>query len=135
MSNRLANRIITPDGTVMQSYHRHHCEIYTDANGLDYMVDGGLEYQRTIVHDMAPHVDASVYDTDPHDVIREAFHWGNRGKLGDQPLKWVALSKMSDAHIQAIIETQTHIQPHIREAFENELTYRELLNINVKDKE
>jgi hypothetical protein len=42
---------------------------------------------------------------------------------------------MTDAHIEAVLATQTHIPPHVREAFENELTYRELLNIHIEDTE
>ena len=133
--NLLANRIITPDGTMLQSFHQHDYVTYTDANGLEYMVDGGLTYQRVNVHKDAPPTDASVYDTDPHDRIREAFHWGSYGKRGDQPRTWIKLKDMSDAHIEAIINTQTHIPPHISDAFENELTYRELLNIHVGDTE
>ena len=131
--NLLANRIITPDGTMLQSFHQHDYVTYTDGNGLEYMVDGGLAYQRVNVHDDAPHTNASVYDTDPHDRIREAFHWGSYGKNQDLPRTWIPLNKMTDAHIEAVLATQTHIPPHVREAFENELTYRELLNIHIED--
>jgi len=131
--NVLANRIITPDGTVLQSFSRNHFVKHNDQNGKEYAVDGGLDYQRVFVHDDAPHTDARVYDTDPHDVIRTAFCWGSYGKDGKQPLTWMPLCTMSDAHIEAILRTQTHIPPHIYGVFENEQTYRELLNISVGD--
>jgi hypothetical protein len=38
----VANRIRTPDGTILESKHRHDYVTYTDANGKQYMVDGGL---------------------------------------------------------------------------------------------
>jgi hypothetical protein len=129
----LANRIITPDGTMLQSYHRHDYKTYIDENGKEYMIDGGLEYQRTNIHDDAPHANASVYDTDPHDVIREAFHWGTYGKSGDQPLKRIKLSEMSNNHIEAILVTQHHIGPQIRKVFEDEQKHRLENNINIED--
>jgi len=133
--NLLANRIITPDGTMLQSFHQHDYVTYTDGNGLEYMVDGGLVYQRVIVHEDAPHTDASVYDTDPHDRIREAFCWGTYGKNQDKPRTWVKLKDMSDAHIEAILNTQNHIPTYIYDVFDNEMVYRELLNIHIEDTE
>jgi hypothetical protein len=129
----LANRIITPDGTMLQSYHRHDYKTHIDANGKEYMIDGGLEYQRTNIHDDVPHTNASVYDTDPHDVIREAFHWGTYGKGGNEQLRRVKLSEMSNNHIEAILVTQHHIGPHIRKVFEDEQQYRLDNNINIED--
>ena len=129
----LANRIITPDGTMLQSYHRHDYKTYIDANGKEYMVDGGIEYQRCNIHDEAPHQDACVYSNDPHNVIRDAFRWGTYGKGGDQPLRWARLSEMSNKHIEAILETQHHIGPQIRKVFEDEQQHRLDNNINIED--
>ena len=46
----ILNRIKTPDGTILTSYNRHDYVSYEDANGLEYMVDGGLEYLRRNVN-------------------------------------------------------------------------------------
>lgn len=135
MNHLIANRIITPDGTVLQSFSVHDYKEYTDKNGLVYMVDGGLSYLRRNVHDDAPFIEASVYDNDLHVIIREAFHWGSYGKGGDQPLKRLALSTMSDDHIKAILETQHHIPPHIRQVFEDEQDFRAANDITIKDAE
>lgn len=129
----LVNRIITPDGTVLQSHHTHDYKTHIDANGKEYMVDGGLSYCRRNVHDDAPYTEASVYDTDPHDVIRDAFRWGTYGKGGDQPLRRVKLSEMSNKHIDAILTTQHHIGPQIRKVFEDEQQHRLDNNINIED--
>ena len=131
----LANRIITPDGTMLQSFGRHDYKTYIDANGKEYMVDGGIEYCRRNEHDDAPYKEASVYDTDPHTEIREAFHWGSYGKGGYQPLRRLKLAEMSNNHIEAILQTQHHIGPHIRKVFEDEQQYRLDNNINIEDTE
>lgn len=120
----LANRIITPDGTMLQSFSQHDCKTYKDANGLEYMVDGGTAYGRYIYQASAPHKDACVYSDDPHEDIRQAFHWGSYGKGGNEPLTWKRLQDMTDAHIEAILRTQHHIGAHIRKVFEDEQAYR-----------
>ena len=71
----VSNRILTPDGTILESMHRHDYVTYEDANGLEYMVDGGLDYLRRNVHDDAPYIELSVYSDDSHDVIRDVFKW------------------------------------------------------------
>ena len=131
----LANRIITPDGTMLQSYHRHDYKEYVDANGKEYMIDGGIHYQRCNVHDDAPHQDASVYSDDPHEVIRDALHWGTYGKNGDKPIQWKPVSALSNPHIHAIITTQHHIPEHIKKVFVDEEFYSRDNGIVVEDAE
>ena len=120
----VSNRIRTPDGTILESMHRHDYVTYEDANGLEYMVDGGLDYLRRNVHDDAPYIELSVYSDDSHDVIRDVFKWGTRGKDGKQPLTYVPLKNLTTEHIEAILETQDHIQEYIRNIFLDELEFR-----------
>ena len=120
----LASRIITPDGTMLQSFHRHDYKTYKDENGNTYMLDGGLDYKRTNYHAGAPYTDASVYTNDPHDEIRRAFFWGHKGKDGSQPVTFKPLYALTNSHIEAILETQTHISEFIRQVFANEIQYR-----------
>ena len=120
----VANRIRTPDGTILESRHRHDYVTYVDKNGKEYMVDGGLEYLRRFVHDDAPYEELSVYDDAPHVEIREAFKWGTRGKDGRQPLKFVPLKDLTTEHIDAILDTQIHISERIRKLFIDELNFR-----------
>jgi hypothetical protein len=120
----VCNRIRTPDGTILESMHRHDYRTYVDANGLEYMVDGGLDYTRRNVHENAPYTELSVYSDSPHDVIREVFKWGTRGKDGRQPLKYVPLKDLTTEHIDAILKTQDHIQQYIRNIFLDEMIYR-----------
>ena len=120
----VSNRIRTPDGTILESRHRHDYVTYVDKNGKEYMVDGGLEYLRRNVHDDAPYEELSVYDDAPYALIREVFKWGTRGKGGRQPLTFVPLKDLTTEHIEAILETQIHISERIRKLFINELTFR-----------
>ena len=124
MEKYLANRIRTPDGTILESMHRHDYVTYIDANGKEYMVDGGLDYLRRNVHDDAPYTELSVLSTDEHSVVREVFKWGTYGIDGKQPLKYLILKDMSWDHIEAILETQTQLRDHVRQVFVNELDYR-----------
>jgi len=119
----LVNAIITPDGTRIESKHRHDYVCYKDANGEVYMVDGGSDYIRRSVN-ATPAIDDCVYTEDSHMRIRETFRWGTRGKDGKQPLERMILSSLETAHIEAILETQFHIEEHIKNVFENELIFR-----------
>lgn len=127
MSKVIASFLITPDCTVLQSYHVHDYRTYTDKNGEEYMIDGGCEYVHTSVNEEpAEHYTVTMDDT--HKVRREWFHWGTYGKDGDQPLVWKPLQDLDTAHIEAILDTQTHIPEHLRELFNDELKYREQIS-------
>ena len=123
MRTLLVNAIITPDGTRLVSRHRHDYQTHMDVNGEEYMIDGGLDYVHRSIN-KEPAIDAFVYTDDSHDVIREQFLWGTYGKNGDQPLQMKPLKSLDKEHIEAILQTQTHLKDHIRKVFEDELEYR-----------
>ena len=126
MSTLIYNAIRTPDGTVLESKHRHDYVTYQDKNGNEYMVDGGLEYTRRNVHADAPYEDLSVYTTDGHDRVREVLKWGTYGIDGNQPLTYITLKDMNIGHIQACLDTQSRMHPTYRQAFEEELKLRSI---------
>lgn len=119
----LARFLITPDGTVLQSYHVHDYKTYKDQNGETYMIDGGTYYLRTSVNSEPAEV-FEVTTKDTHKMKRKWFHWGTRGKDGRQPSTWKALQDIDKEHIEAILETQHHIPDYLRELFKDELEYR-----------
>lgn len=127
----IRNAICTPDGTVLESRNRHDYREHVDANGKTYMIDGGLDYVRCSVHE--DQVWAGCYLEDGHGAVREALTWGTYGKNGDEPYRLVTLSEMSNAHIQACLDTQTRMYPQIRTAMQTELQYRKENNIVVED--
>ncbi len=150
----LLNRIQTPDGTILTSRHRHDYVTYTDANGLEYMVDGGLEYLRRTEHktklnwyeriliyiieviakqeypDPLAYKELSVYSDAPFEQIREQFEWGSRGKYGNLPLRYTPLKNLSARHINAILINQKQIPLWLRQIFLKELAYREMIKAN-----
>lgn len=136
MRQIVLNRIQTPDGTVLTSYYRHDYVSYVDKNGLEYMVDGGLDYLRRNVHENAPYKELSVYDDDPWEIVRQSFHRGGRGKNGDQPLKWVPMSEMSNEWLENSI--QYNLERGMDDSFASnlyrkELEYRKSHNIYIED--
>lgn len=98
----IRNSIRTPDGTQIESRHRHHFNSHIDANGNSYAVDGGRSYLRRVfdVDDFEP---TSVHLYDGHEIVRQAFTWGTRGPDGKQEVKYVRLCDMDDDHLQNII--------------------------------
>ena len=98
----IRNAIQTPDGTILESFSRHDYKTYTDANGKEYMVDGGLSYSRRSAH--GDEIDLNLYDTESHEIQREILTWGTYGKDGDQPLQYKSIEKMDTAHLKAVLE-------------------------------
>lgn len=120
----LAQRIRTPDGTILQSYNRHDYKTHLDTKtGETYMVDGGLDYCRQN-RNVVSAEDLCVYVGDDFNHIRAAFSWGTRGKDGQQTLRYVPLKDLDTDHIQAILNTQFQIPQFIRDQFVTELVFR-----------
>jgi hypothetical protein len=126
MSTLVYNAIRTPDGTILESKHRHDYVVYQDKNGKEYMVDGGLEYTRRNVHADAPYEELSVYTTDGHDKVREAIKWGTYGRDGNQPLTYMLLKDMNTEHIRACLENVPSMHPTYKESFKEELKLRSI---------
>lgn len=132
----ILNQIKTPDGTVIRSMHRHDYVTHLDANGLQYMVDGGSDYLRRNRHEAAPYVELTIYSDDPFEVIRENFHRGGRGKDGTQPLTWVPMSKMSDSWLLACIKYNADRgqgECYANNLYKREYTYRQENEITIED--
>ena len=131
MRTLLVSAIITPDGTRLESAHRHDYRSHLDANGEIYSIDGGTEYIRRSVN-KEPATDAFVYSDDAHDKIRELFKWGTYGKSGNEPFERKKLADLDDEHIQAIIETQHQLKNTVKKVFIDEITYRKCILENRK---
>ena len=119
----VSSKLQTPDGTVIHSRHRHDYVTHTDANGKEYMLDGGCEYIRCSANGDEKLL--TVYTDDDHEVIRESAAWGTYGEDGCQSFKYVTVSQMSTEHLQACLDTQKKtMRPAIYKVMQNELEYR-----------
>ena len=94
---------------------------YTDANGKEYMVDGGLDYLRRSIHD--DQIDLSEYDDAPHERQRELLTWGTYGPKGDQPLQYKTIAEMETGHLEAVVK-MVGICPIRRKCMQKELELR-----------
>lgn len=101
MKKLIFNAIQTPDGTILESKSRHDCVFYTDNNGKDYMIDGGLEYIRCSAN--GDEKILSLYDDEPHSIQRTLLKWGSYGKNGDEALKFIPVGNMSTDHIENVL--------------------------------
>lgn len=128
----IANKIMTPDGTLLQSFHHHDYREHKDLNGKIYAVDGGLDYQR-IVGDVEDLEVILITTDDDFEVIRSEFRWGTYGKNGKSLRTFKTLNMLSNSHIQAIIDTQKRLDIWVIQLFQAELSYRSLNNINIQD--
>lgn len=122
------NAIKTPDGTILESKHRWDFNQHIDANGLYYLVDGGLDYTRQSVYIDHPSENLCVYLEDGHENVREYATWGTYGINGDEELKYVKLMDMSTDHIQACLANVPRMHPHLKIAFIDELKFRGVEN-------
>ena len=122
MARIIANVMITPDGTVLQSYHRHDYKTHKDANGEEYMIDGGNDYVRTSVN-REPAQYITIEENHPHTLKREWFAWGTYGKQGNEPLTWKHLKDMDTSHIEAILATCSPPE-YLVHLFRDELQWR-----------
>lgn len=133
MANIISSKIITPDGTLLQSFTKHDYKEHKDLNGETYGIDGGNDYQRIIgnIEDLEI---ITITDEDDYEVIRQELYWGTYGKDGKDPFKWIYLNEMSDEHIQNVLHQIGSEPTNWRtKFFKKELEYRKENNISIKD--
>ena len=121
-SKMLVSRWQCPDGTILESKHRHDYASHEDTKtGEHCFIDGGCDYVRS----SGNLVDLSIYSDDSHDVIRLYFTWGTYGINGDEPKRYVPLKDLTEPHIEAILKTQIHIHgTAVADILRAELQYR-----------
>lgn len=128
MNQIIFSSMRTPDGTVLISYAVHDYVTHVDANGKEYMLDGGLEYVRASANGDEQFI-TQYYKPQDHKHNRTWTHWGTFGKEGKGPMKRVPVHQMETAHIEAILqnyEAGTQPLPQWRlEVFRTELMWRE----------
>lgn len=123
----LVNKIQTPDGTILESKHRHDYVSHTDANGEYYMVDGGKDYLKRSIN-IIPAIDLTIEDDGTHELRRQHLTWG---KSYDKDMNrlpetiYIPIKDMTSDHIQAILDGGwTKNNPFYEELFKEELKFR-----------
>ena len=133
-SRIIRNAIKTPDGTVLESRHRHDFQQHIDSvSGETYFTDGGHDYARRSVN-TAAYEDLTVYSDAPFEIIREAFLWGTygTGKRRTAKPKLVKLSKLSNSHICNILMDAEH-RNYDTSLFLEVIDYRKSKGIYIED--
>jgi hypothetical protein len=104
----LVNKVMCPDGTILQSHHVHDYKTYTDKLGRMSMVDGGEQYLRR----SGKFFELSVYANDPFIIIRREVIRVNSGKDGLSAPTITPLMHMSDEWLKATIKWCEDYQPN-----------------------
>lgn len=115
---------------IITSYHVHD---YVTCSCKKLSVDGGTEYISRSYVDKTKFENMNVYSDSPFDIIRTHFHWGTRGKSGNDEIKFISISKMSDEHLTAILRDKRQGANWIRDFFIKEINYRTKNNITVTE--
>lgn len=147
-NNIILNRIQTPDGTILTSYHVHDYQSHIDKNGHFYAVDGGLQYLKRSVpifkplstwenikknfgfrvrEDNISAKDLSLHDNQSFEVIRKSLHWGvnmDKDKKLLPETKWTPICDLNTDHLRTLIKGGWG-SDWIREYFKQELEYRQ----------
>ena len=124
MSVILSSRMKTPDGTILESKNRHDYVTHTDANGKEYMLDGGRDYVRCSAN--GDEEVLTINSDDCHEMIREVVKWGTYGKDWSEPLRYVTIASLNPYHLRAILDTQQrNMCPALYKAMQDEVKYRE----------
>lgn len=116
----------TPDGTILESLHRHDYNAYIDKNGSHYMIDGGLDYVRW--SSPGDHEWLTVYAEEPFEKVRKFWHWGRNYDANMNLLpkrEWVKLCEMTNDHLLAVYE-YPGVPAWCNELFSKEIEYRKL---------
>ena len=123
----LVNKIQTPDGTILESKHRHDYVSHIDANGEYYMVDGGKDYLKRSIN-IIPAIDLTIVDDGTHELRRQYLTWGNNYDKDMNRLPetiYNPIKDMTSDHIQAILDGGwTKNNQLYEELFKEELKFR-----------
>ena len=117
-------------GDIIVSVYTHD---YKNCSCGKISVDGGKSYLKRGFDEPTDYEEMSLYDDAPFEEIRKNLRWGTFGRNGDQPLKYIAIDKMTNEHIMNILRLDkpglTWIQGHLA----NEWEYRKENKILIVD--
>lgn len=105
----LQNAVYVPELGYLRSAHRHDY-ITFEAQGDEFMIDGGNEYlRRNFTSDVdLGFVDYTLTSESTLEEIYDRLLWGTYGKDGKQPLKWLPICELETDHLCAILDHTPH---------------------------
>lgn len=131
----IANRIQTPDGTILWSRYRHDYVAHEDANGEYYFLDGGPDILcwRSSVNEV-PAKSLQVFSDAPFEEIRKVMLRGTFTVERDRI--WVPLYRMNNLHLIGVLDYNENMGIHSKydQFIEKEIEYRKEHNIYIEDK-
>ena len=132
----IVNKIMCPDGYVLQSRHHYDYVEHKCDNGDFYFLDGGLSYQRYGGTHIDKITNLALYTTDPHEFIRSNFTWLRQMDADGQLLMFpeeILLQDITYEHLLALIDwTSTEYPAKIHQVFVNELSWRKVYGISAE---
>lgn len=138
----ILNRIKTPDGKVLTSYHRHNFVYHQSEDGESYFIDGGTDYVRGGNLHLCENL--SVYSDAPFEQVRKSYHRGFAHKKGKV---MVPLFKMTNEWVTNLKPYFEGVLVELKKAnynddaerveyfidmIEKEIEYRKENNINIE---
>lgn len=106
MRQLVYSAIQTPDGTILESLHRHDYKIHIDAiTKEEYMIDGGIDYFRTNANIIKAKF-IGVYEDEPIEKIREVYArigYGKPGNIDYGTLRKTLLKDMDDDYLESAL--------------------------------
>ena len=108
------NALRTPDGTVIESTHRHDYIEHKDTNGKTYMIDGGLSYVRCSSN--GDEVLLTKYEDQPHEQIREYVFRSGYGKPGNPDYGTYRITRIADMDDEYLNEAIKYVRHAILNA-------------------
>ena len=134
----VVNVMITPDGTILVSKHRHDYQSHIDKNGETYFIDGGRDYIRCSKNEEQPtfiqYTVSDMNDSDKWLDMRKYIYRGTFDKEGNRI--WKSLDTMSNTHLKNCIiynENRGFGNSVSSMAYKKELEYRQEHNIIIED--
>ena len=117
-----------PDGTILETKHRHDYQSHTDRiTGETIFLDGGHGYYYRASINAMPAESLIVTTDNPFEEQRKVPFWKSYGKNMEFPNgRFLSLKDMEKDHIDAVLLTQQHIKgTAVEQMFINELKWRE----------
>lgn len=117
--------LVTPDGTLLESLHRHDFKQHFDKNKKMYFIDGGLDYVRATMNGDEKFI--RVYADEEFEKVRLYAYRICRGEDGNRgPFVRVVLAKLTDVHLESVLR---HLTDVLRDDDQKSNTHYRLLKL------